>query len=487
MFHVGKNKNMLFKTTDQWFYAVRERNLEAIKANVDRFVGSRGPNGETGLMLAAKLNIPEVVFFLAPREKGCYNHDGDTALKIAIDERNFACIDELLHYEIHLKTSKGSTPLHFAVRRNLLGYLSTLVDYWKNTPDSQGINALDLAAQLGHDEAVEYLIKHGSFSRQEVEHASDIAKKACHHMLSKSMLSMMAQPYDQQINELRRPMVSHHQSSRSMGRSITDNSINQTMSQSYISNLSRSSNHSPSKKVNIQESTNTPEIYNFNCPRCRTMFESMAKRLKDMTAECHRLREELSRARDNKEESSPTTPITNTPVENTLDPNPINHGVSAVEAAPPTKLPQMPFLSFDADTQVHGEPSGTSFSIAIGNDNPQSSMLMPPGTTYGYDRRNISGKAESTNQGLRNLRTRESPLRNVELSAPTHTPEYYNNTANSSSYMQRIAALRSQPPIQSSERAGSHNLNCEVPPLEQGNSAYNISTLRPSSYADTSH
>lgn len=480
---------MLFKTADQWFYAIRERDLEAIKENAEKFSGSRGPNGETGLMLAAKLNIPEVVFFLAPREKGCYNHNGDTALKIAIDERNFACIDELLHYEIHLRTSKGSTPLHFAVRRNLLGYLSTLVNYWKNTPDSQGISALDLAAQLGHDEAAEYLIKHGSFSSREIEHASDIAKKSCHYMLSKSMLSMIAQPCDQPTSESRRAMVSHHQSSRSMGGFITNNSMNQSPQQSCDSDRSSSSKYSPSRRASTEKPASTPEIYNFNCPRCRTMFESMAKRLKDMTAECRRLREELSRARDNKMGSSSTaiTAVSNIPVESTPNHNPASHGTSIVEAVSPAKPPQMPFLSFDTDAHAHGEPSGTSFSIAIGQDNPQSSMLMPPGTNYTYDRRNISGKAESTNQGLRALRNRESPLRNVERSVPIHTPEYHSSMAQSPSYMQRIAALRSKPSAQSPERAASQNLNREVSPLEQGNSAYNISSLRPSSYDDISH
>lgn len=474
---------MSFRTLDQWFCAIREHNLEAIKANVERFAGARGAHGETGLMLAAKLNIPEVVFFLAPHEKGCYNHDGDTALKLAIDERNFACIDELLHYEMHLKTSKGSTPLHSAVRRNLLGYLSVLVKHWKSTPDSQGVNALDLAAHLGHDEAAEYLIRHGSFSRQEVEHASDTAKRANHHVLAKSILSIAAQSHDQPAAESRRAMVSHYQSSRSMGRSINDESTNNSPPPASVSDHSRSLKHSSFEKTISQSSASTPELYNFNCPRCRTMFESMAKRLKDLTAECRRLKEELSRVCTNKEEYPPTTPL----IETAQDSKPTGLKTALDEVVPPARAPQMPFLSFDTDNTTHGEPGVASFTIAIGNDNPQSSMLMAPTINQGINQRNVSGKAESTSHGLRGLRARDSPLRNVERGNPIHTPEYYNTMAQSPSYMQRVTALRSQTPVQGSERAISRNLNREVSPVGQDNSAYNISSLRPSSYEPVNH
>ncbi|EFO61932.1 Protein 21.1 [Giardia lamblia P15] len=476
---------MSFRDSDQWFYAIRERNLDAIKANAERFAGTRGSHGETGLMLAAKLNIPEVVFFLAPREKGCYNHDGDTALKLAIDERNLACIDELLHYEIHLKTSKGSTPLHSAVRRNLLGYLSVLVKYWKNTPDTQGLNALDLAAQLGHDEAAEYLLKHGSFTHQEAEHASEIARGANHYVLANTILSVAAF-CDRSIVESRRAMVSHHQSSRSIGRLVTEESTHPSSPPLSIFDHSRSSRRSYSDKTNTDAPTSTPEIYAFNCPRCRTMFESMAKRLKDMTAECHRLKEELSRRRTSDKGSSSTSTL----VEKTPDPKPIGLKTALAETVSPVRAPQMPFLSFDTDNTAQGEPSGSSFSIAIGHDNPQSSILVPPTTTHDLDRKNISGRAASTNHSLRSIRGRGSSLHNVEQNNPLHTPEYYSAMKQSPSYLQRIAALRSQAsatPPQAPERAVSHNLNRKVSPLTQNNSTYNISSLRPSSYEITSH
>lgn len=477
---------MSFRDPDQWFCAIRERNLEAIKANAERFAGARGPHGETGLMLAAKLNIPEVVFFLAPREKGCYNHDGDTALKLAMDEHNFACIDELLHYEIHLKTSKGSTPLHSAVRQNLLGYLSVLVRYWKSTPDGQGLSALDLAAQLGHDEAAEYLLKHGSFTHQEAEHAGEVARGANHYMLAKSILSVAAQFCDQSATESRRAMVSHHQSSRSIGKSITEDSAHGPSPPLPISDRSRSFRHSYLDKGSTETLASTPELYAFNCPRCRTMFESMAKRLKETTAECRRLKEELSRRHASDKGSSSTSAL----VEKTPDPKPIGLKTTLAETAPPVRAPQMPFLSFDTDNNAPGEPSGSSFSIAIGHDNPQSSILVPPTITHGLDRQNISGRAESTNHSLRSIRGGGPSLHSVERNNPLHTPEYYNVTNQSPSYLQRIAALRSQAsatPLQVPERAVSHNLNRKVSPLTQDNSTYSISSLRPSSYETTSH
>lgn len=68
---------------EQWFKAVRSKNMQLVSELLPTFARTQTKNGETALMMAAASNCLSLCRTLAPHEHSMTNHKGYTALAIA--------------------------------------------------------------------------------------------------------------------------------------------------------------------------------------------------------------------------------------------------------------------------------------------------------------------------------------------------------------------------------------------------------------------
>lgn len=113
----------------EWFAAVESNNVDAVKASVGKYKGSRTQSGDTALMIAAN--------------------------------RGYFVIAKLLHnYEVKLQNNDGLSALMFATLAEKLDIVELLIKEEKDSVTPEGRDALMLGSEAGCSDIVSFLLDH---------------------------------------------------------------------------------------------------------------------------------------------------------------------------------------------------------------------------------------------------------------------------------------------------------------------------------------
>ncbi|TNJ27016.1 Ankyrin repeat protein 1 [Giardia muris] len=159
-----------------WFAAVEAGDLGFITQNLDRYKLSTNAQGETALIVAARLNKISLVRTLAPHEHGHYNREQKTALMISAS-RDYPDICEILApYEAHLYGERRRDSLMIAAKSVSVESLSVLLKYIKCRRDDQDLSVLDYAVLAESLVCVRLLLQNLRFEESDLETALSLAR-----------------------------------------------------------------------------------------------------------------------------------------------------------------------------------------------------------------------------------------------------------------------------------------------------------------------
>eukprot|EP00701_Giardia_intestinalis_P005457 XP_001709281.1 Protein 21.1 [Giardia lamblia ATCC 50803] len=154
----GKFKMFKIKDSDSWFSAVSEGKAKLVAASAKSFKGFRNENQETALILAAKLNHPDIVEALAVHEARHTDSNGYTALMWAAKNGDARMVRALINSERDIVLPDGRDALSLAAEAGNLETTNALVPFFELARPSTGLSALDYAARANHGEVVKALI-----------------------------------------------------------------------------------------------------------------------------------------------------------------------------------------------------------------------------------------------------------------------------------------------------------------------------------------
>lgn len=111
-----------------------------------------------------KQDVQAVKFWLdTGMNPNARDSEGNTALGLALHQRNYAIVELLLKYKadpnLPVKFNTSTTPLEFAVRMDRLDMIEILLQHGANPNNTNrnGQSPIDIAKQKGMDDAVELM------------------------------------------------------------------------------------------------------------------------------------------------------------------------------------------------------------------------------------------------------------------------------------------------------------------------------------------
>lgn len=151
---------------EQWFKAVRSKNMQLVSELLPTFARTQTKNGETALMMAAASNCLSLCRTLAPHEHSMTNHKGYTALAIAALRNHSSICLLLVKYEKSVPLHKGMTPLLLAIQSSSLDAVRVLTPYY---PDTEASKMSDIAVLIDDSDMLSLLINSASITHEDVQ------------------------------------------------------------------------------------------------------------------------------------------------------------------------------------------------------------------------------------------------------------------------------------------------------------------------------
>lgn len=105
-------------TTSDWFNAVERGDITTIKEMIATHAGARTEKGETALMMACRMNNPDIVSILLPLEIDIYTDKNEDALIFAAQSGSYKILALLLAYTSIRRATTGFTALDIAIQRD---------------------------------------------------------------------------------------------------------------------------------------------------------------------------------------------------------------------------------------------------------------------------------------------------------------------------------------------------------------------------------
>ncbi|TNJ28772.1 Ankyrin repeat protein 1 [Giardia muris] len=136
---------MLSKKSD-WFLAIKHHRHASVTANLPRYKGSLNDDGESALMLAIRERDAKMIQLLARDEHGLVDSYGDTALNIAARIDYIQGVDLLFPYESSKRNHLGQSALMVASLANAGATVEHLMPEGRYDSDGCGRSPLVLAA-----------------------------------------------------------------------------------------------------------------------------------------------------------------------------------------------------------------------------------------------------------------------------------------------------------------------------------------------------
>lgn len=158
------------RTPEEWLDAAACNDVEAVRRALSTFLGSRGPHGETALMLAGERGFVELATLLAPYEVQLMDDAGLTALARAAAADQAHVIPVLLD-EKNVLTPNRQDALMLAAHRGALRALHPLLSALPIRTDRHGHSALFYAAEARHEACVRLLLESTRFSQNHIQDA----------------------------------------------------------------------------------------------------------------------------------------------------------------------------------------------------------------------------------------------------------------------------------------------------------------------------
>lgn len=172
--------------TDQWFKAVRSKNIQLVSELLPTFARTQNKHGETALMMAAASNCLNLCRALAPHEHSMTNNRGYTALAIAALRNHSSVCLLLVKYEKSVPLHKGTTPLLLAIQSSSLDAVKVLTPYY---PDTDASKMSDIAVLTDDSEMLSLLINSASITHEDIQrslsnsaiYTEQVAKSSVEH------------------------------------------------------------------------------------------------------------------------------------------------------------------------------------------------------------------------------------------------------------------------------------------------------------------
>lgn len=142
--------------------AAEHNQIEAASILAKHEAELRTYDDTTALMIAATLGYVNVVRVLALAEAGSRDLEGRTALMCAAKNNHVNCVEILLNCprEINKLTEDHFNALHIAVKAGAIDSVLLLSRFEPLLPNAYGQTPLMSAAGNGHEEIIEFLLKH---------------------------------------------------------------------------------------------------------------------------------------------------------------------------------------------------------------------------------------------------------------------------------------------------------------------------------------
>ncbi|TNJ29030.1 Ankyrin repeat protein 1 [Giardia muris] len=158
------------RTPEEWLDAAACNDVEAVRRALSAFRGSRGPHGETALMLAGERGFVELATLLAPYEVQLMDDAGLTALARAAAADQVHVIPVLLD-EKNVLTPNRQDALMLAAHHGALRALHPLLSALPIRTDRNGHSALFYAAEARQEACVRLLLESTRFSQGHIQDA----------------------------------------------------------------------------------------------------------------------------------------------------------------------------------------------------------------------------------------------------------------------------------------------------------------------------
>lgn len=165
----------------EWFTAIGTRRYTQVRELLDLYKGSRNSAQDTGLMVAARINDPELATILAVQEAGLVNKTDETALLIAAQLDHPKICEILAPLEKTIYYKDGRNALMIAAEAGAVNACLVLAREFPVERDASGYTALDysvISNNIACTRAIVDLVHH---SQEDFQCAMDLAERDGKH------------------------------------------------------------------------------------------------------------------------------------------------------------------------------------------------------------------------------------------------------------------------------------------------------------------
>lgn len=159
------------QSTRDWFDAVDTNNVDAVKASIGKFKGSRTQSGDTALMIAANKGYFSIAKLLHNFEAKLQNNDGLSALMFATLAEQLEIAELLITDEKDCVTPEGRDALMLGSEAGCSDMVSFLINHVPIRTDKYSRGALFYAASNLHITAIRILLESGKMPQSHIRDA----------------------------------------------------------------------------------------------------------------------------------------------------------------------------------------------------------------------------------------------------------------------------------------------------------------------------
>ncbi|EFO62974.1 Protein 21.1 [Giardia lamblia P15] len=271
----------------EWFTAIGARRYTQVRELLDIYKGFRNSAQDTGLMVAARINDPELATILAVQEAGLINKSDETALIIAAQLDHPRICEILAPLEKTIYYKDGRNALMIAAEAGSMNACLALAREFPVERDPSGYTALDysvISNNIACTRAIVDLVRH---SQEDFQFAMDLAERDGRSDIY-AYLQMALRKQTQKAEEQEVEMINatsatvanscavrashaplHRSGSTPMKATLNRNEIRARSNQKSQTVMRAQTGHSPNYPKHSQYSNNT-----FHSPTARAVSAS---------------------------------------------------------------------------------------------------------------------------------------------------------------------------------------------------------------------
>ncbi|ESU42767.1 Ankyrin repeat protein [Giardia duodenalis] len=271
----------------EWFTAIGARRYTQVRELLDIYKGTRNSAQDTGLMVAARIDDPELATILAVQEAGLVNKSDETALIIAAQLDHPKICEILAPLEKTIYYKDGRSALMIAAEAGSMNACLALAREFPVERDPSGYTALDysvISNNIACTRAIVDLVHH---SQEDFQCAMDLAERDgrsdIYTYLQMALRKQTMKAEEQEIEMINATSATvanssavraahaplHRSGSTPMKATLNRNEIRARSSQKSQTGMRAQTGQSPSHPKHSQYSNNT-----FHSPAARAVSAS---------------------------------------------------------------------------------------------------------------------------------------------------------------------------------------------------------------------